>query len=95
MEKVFDYDKLPEDQAIEIAEEIKRDNLEKSNQYYPKVKADERDKEDARRLYVAISRTKKRLMLSHYNRKYDKNGRAHFIGTSPFIECIRILFNRN
>ena len=31
----FDYDKLPNEQAMEIAECIKRDNRENSNKYYP------------------------------------------------------------
>ena len=37
----FDYDKLPEDQAIEIANSIARDNLEKSNAFYPVGKVKE------------------------------------------------------
>ena len=35
----FDYDKLPREQALEIAERIARDNRENSNKYYPKAKA--------------------------------------------------------
>jgi len=37
----FDYDKLPEDQAIEIANSIARDNLERSNAFYPVGKVKE------------------------------------------------------
>ena len=35
----FDYDKLPREQALEIAERITRDNRENSNKYYPKAKS--------------------------------------------------------
>lgn len=63
-----------------------------ANQYYPEK--DERNKEDARRLYVAISRAKKRLILTHYRSKKDKYGWIHPIGTSPFIKCIENLFYR-
>ena len=34
----FDYDKLPREQALEIADKIARDNRENSNKYYPKAK---------------------------------------------------------
>jgi len=35
MQKVFDYDRLTQDEQIGIADRIKEDNLEKSNQFYP------------------------------------------------------------
>ena len=39
MAPVYDYDKLPREQALEIAERIARDNRDNSNKYYPKAKA--------------------------------------------------------
>lgn len=38
MEPLYDYDKLPDEIAQEIAKAIAKDNLEKSNQHYPEAK---------------------------------------------------------
>lgn len=56
----------------------------------------EQDKEDARKLYVAITRAKKRLYLSRHERNegVSRYGNSYSFDcpVSPFVRCIADMF---
>ena len=61
---------------------------------YPSTYAngDEGDREEARKLYVAMSRARRRLIIAYSNSNISRWGRSYPKNISPYVKCISHLF---
>ena len=62
---------------------------------YPSTFADTRqgaDREEARKFYVAISRARRRLLVSYCHNSVNRWGRWFTRRLTPYMDCLRHLF---